>query len=119
MSMLVGLWTIGSDAQRVASRPSAGLILRADSSGPTWATPAVGHASEAIQTPIAAQVASHRRGGLRWNIGSSSSGDDVIATRFATATGPGGLFWRARASPSSQYPSADGPAARGSQGRPG
>ena len=32
ISMLVGFTTIGSEAQRVASRPSAGLSFRADSS---------------------------------------------------------------------------------------
>src|SRR5256885_5930752 len=47
MSMLVGLWTMGSEAQRVASSPSAGLILPADSSGLTKSEE---HTSE-LQSP--------------------------------------------------------------------
>ena len=71
-SMLVGLSTSGSDAQRVASRPSAGLSLRADSSGPTWAKPARGPLSMRAQTPSPAQRASLVRGGLRCDIGDGS-----------------------------------------------
>src|SRR4051812_35386573 len=57
--MLVGLTTIGSAAQRVASSPSAGLTFLADSSGPTWAVAVAVRASKAA---TAAPAASPRRG---------------------------------------------------------
>ena len=70
--MLVGLWTIGSLAQRVASRPSAGLSNAADFSAPTWARPVRGQASATAQTPSAPHAASPMRGGMRCNIGGNS-----------------------------------------------
>ena len=61
--MLVGLWTIGSAAQSLASRPSAGLTFLADSSGLTWATLVAGRqASDRAQKPSARPVASRVRG---------------------------------------------------------
>ena len=50
--MLVGLWTMGSEAQRVASRPSADLTFRADSSGLTWAWPVVEQARDLVAQQI-------------------------------------------------------------------
>ena len=55
--MLVGLTTIGSDAQSVASSPRAGLSRPADSSGLTWAWIAMGRLTPSPASPKAAQAA--------------------------------------------------------------
>ena len=99
--MLVGLTTIGSDAQRVASSPSAGLSFLADSSGLTWATIAAGQASRRRpRTPSAAHVASPVRGVSRWNIGCGSWWLAVSSGRRPEAGRPAtGLDGRRRPDP--------------------
>src|SRR4051812_23032830 len=70
MSILVGLTTIGSEAQRVASRPAAGLSILADSSGFTCAWTRVG----VSRTASVAAESRARRGVITGCIGGNSWG---------------------------------------------
>src|SRR4051812_3511439 len=73
MSMLVGLMTIGSLAQSVASSPSAGLSSLADSSALTWANAGDDQAIAAERIPsIATGARRPRREGRRLIIGGGS-----------------------------------------------
>src|SRR5262249_4125173 len=71
--MFVGLISIGSAAQRVASSPGAGFICRADSSGLVWARAAVGGNTSPTVIPSATPTAPIRPVGTRCTIVENSS----------------------------------------------
>ena len=81
--MLVGLLTIGSEANNDASSPSAGLSIFVDFSAVTWASVATGQARAA--TPRSAPRATPRRNGWRRDI-------DGLLEGERTSTGPSGAW---------------------------
>ena len=82
-SILVGLASIGSDAQSVASSPGAGLSRRADSSALTWPKQRRRLHSGQPGQPERDQAGDHSRRCELWRVIGKNSGDDCTGSQPA------------------------------------